>query len=150
MEQKEINIPNQPGSIWTKAIEASIITLIVLVPIVFYPRCIDVFNPAKGLTAEYLVIIGLMFWGFNILKKEELKIVLNPLNLPILSFIIICLLSLTWSDSPFITLKELPLFLAGPLLYFIIANNIYNEWQINRIIGAVLIIGTLFGIYGIL
>jgi len=149
VEQKDINIPNYSSSFWNKAIEVVIITMAVLIPTVFYPKVINIFNPIKTLTFSLLVIIGLMFWGFNILKKEEFKLVSSPLNIPVLSFIIICILSLIWSNSPFVSLKELPLFLPGPLLYFMIVNNIHNEKQINRIISATLIIGGLFGIYGI-
>jgi len=150
MEQEELTLPKFNQSIWANAIEAVIIAMIILIPAIFYPRVIDVFDPIKTLTFSLLVIVGLMFWGFNVLKKEEFKIISNPLNIPVLSFMILCVLSLIWSNNPFISLKELPLFLAGPLLYFIIVNNIYDEWQINRIIGAVIIIGFLFGIYGIL
>jgi len=149
VEQKEISIPNYPSSFWNKAIEVIIITMVVLIPTVFYPKIINIFNPVKIFTFSLLIIIGLMFWGFNVLKKEEFKLVSSPLNIPALSFIIICILSLIWSDSPFVSLKELPLFLPGPLLYFMIVNNIHNEKQINRIISATLIIGGLFGIYGI-
>ena len=150
MEQKEINFSTRDYKfLWTKAIEISVIALIVLVPIVFYPRCIDVFNPTKEITAELLVIIGLMFWGLRMINKEEIKFISTPLNLPILSFIAICVLSLIWSNSFFVSLKELPLFLAGPLLYFIIVNNLNSEKQINHILNIMLIIGGLFGIYGI-
>ena len=150
MEQKETTLPKYNKAFFTNAIEAVIIAMIVLIPAIFYPRVIDIFHPIKTLTFSLLVIVGLTLWGLNVLKKEEFKIISNPLNIPVLSFIIICVLSLIWSDSPFISLKELPLFLSGPLLYFVIVNNIYNERQINRIIGAVIIVGALFGIYGIL
>lgn len=149
MEQKKINIPNHPSSIWTTALEASIIALIILVPIVFYPRCITVFLPAKELLAEILILLALMFWWFRMINREEIKFISTPLNFPILSFIAICVLSLIWSNSFFVSLKELPLFLAGPLLYFIITNNINNEHQIRRILNVLLIVGSLFGIYGI-
>ena len=150
MEQQENILSKHNQTIWSKAIEVVIIAMIVLIPTVFYPRVIDIFHPIKTLTFSLLVIISLMLWGFNVLKKEEFKIISNPLNIPVLSFMLICVLSLIWSDTPFISIKELPLFLAGPLLYFVIVNNIFNEQQINRIIGAVIIVGTLFGIYGIL
>jgi len=149
MEQEELTLPKFNQSIWTNAIEALIIAMVVLIPAIFYPKIIGIFSPVKILTFFLLAILGLVLWGFNILKKEEFKIISNPLNIPVLSFIIICVLSIIWSDTPFISLKELPLFLAGPLLYFVIVNNIFNEQQINRIIGAVIIVGTLFGIYGI-
>jgi len=44
---------------------------------------------------------------------------------------------------------ELPLFLVGPILCFIIANNIKGEHQINRLLTALLIISSILGIYGI-
>jgi O-antigen ligase/Tfp pilus assembly protein PilF len=150
MEQKETTLPKFNQSIWTKAIEITVIALIILVPIVFYPYILNIFHPVKELTTTLLVVIGMMFWGFKIINEEKIQFISTPLNLPVLGFMAICALSLFWSDSPFISLKELPLFLSGPLLYFIVVNNVHNEKQINRIISAILIIGGLFGIYGIL
>ena len=150
MDKEKVITIEKNNFFYTKTIEVVIIAMIVLIPTIFYPRVINIFHPIKTLTFSLLAIVGLMLWGFNVLKKEEFKIISNPLNIPVLSFIIICVLSLIWSNNPFISLKELPLFLAGPLLYFTIVNNIYNERQINRIIGAVIIVGALFGIYGIL
>ena len=62
---------------------------------------------------------------------------------------VICPLSLLWSNSSMVSFLELPLFLAGPILYFIIANNIKSEHQVNRLLTALLIISSLLGIYGI-
>ncbi len=149
MARKEINLSNHHSSFSTKAVEITLITLAVLVPLAFHPRCYTTFAPAKEFTFEALVIIGLMFWAIKIINREEIKFTPTPLNLPILSFIAICTLSLIWSDTFFTSLKELPHFLAGPLLYFIIVNNITSEKQINRIISAVLIVGAALGIYGI-
>ena len=150
MEQKETTLSKNDRSFYTKAIEASIIALVILVPIVFYPRCITVFLPAKELLAEILVLLALMFWCLRMINREEIKFISTPLNFPILSFIAICVLSLIWSNSFFVSLKELPLFLAGPLLYFVITNNISDDRPIRRILNVLLIVGSLFGIYGIL
>jgi O-antigen ligase len=149
MARKEINLYNHPGSFYPKAIEITVIALAVLVPIAFHPWCYTTFAPAKEFTFAALVIIGLMFWAIKMVSREEIKFTSTPLNLPILSFIAICSLSLIWSNTFFTSLKELPHFLAGPLLYFIIVNNITSEKQINRIISAVLIVGAALGIYGI-
>jgi len=135
---------------WENAIGTTICLLVILVPLVFYPFCITVFLPAKELIFELLVVIALMLWGLKIISKEKLSFNHSPLNLPILSFLSIGVISLFWSNSFMVSLKELPLFLAGPFLYFIILNNINNEQQINRILNAALLIGSLFGIYGIL
>jgi O-antigen ligase/Tfp pilus assembly protein PilF len=150
MEQKETTFPKYNKSFFTNAIEASIIALVILVPIAFYPRCITVFLPAKEVVSSVLVLLALMFWFLKMISREEIKFISKPLNFPLLSFMAICLLSLIWSNSFFVSLIELPLFLSGPLLYFVIINNINDERQINRILDILLLIGALFGIYGIL
>jgi len=149
MEYKETNVIRQNQSFWTNAIEAVTIALLISTPLIFYPYLMRIFNPPKELAFNILVIIGLMFWFLKMASREEFKISRTPLNLPILAFMTICVLSLIWSNSPMVSLLELPLFLAGPLLYFIIANNIKSEHQINRLLTALLIITSILGIYGI-
>jgi len=90
-----------------------------------------------------------MLWKLKMANKEEVKITRTPLNLPVLAFMVICPLSLLWSNSPMVSLLELPLFLAGPILYFLVANNIRDEHQISRLLTTLLIISSLLGIYGI-
>ncbi|MBA7530385.1 hypothetical protein ES705_22588 [subsurface metagenome] len=150
MQQEEINIPNHSSSIWTNAVETSIIALTILIPLAFYPYLTRIFNPAKELVFELLVIIGLMFWALRMVSQKKIKFIHSPLDFSVIAFMAICIFSLLWSDSPHITLKEFPLFLAGPLLYFIVVNNVNNKKQISRIISTILIMGGLFGIYGIL
>ncbi|GAI93201.1 unnamed protein product, partial [marine sediment metagenome] len=53
-------------------------------------------------------------------------------------------------DSLTVSIKELPLFLMGPCLYFIIVNNLNYSKHVDQILTAIFIIGGLFGIYGIL
>ncbi len=150
MQQNEINVNNYQNTFWLKAIELIIIVMVTLVPIVFYPRCITVFSPAKELLAEILIILGLMFWALRIIDSKKIIFDSASLNLPIVIFMAIFILSLIWSNNFIVSLKELPLFLAGPLLYFIVTNNINHERQINRILNALIIVGSLFGVYGIL
>ncbi len=150
MEYKKSSLSPYQNSFYTNAVEASIIALVVLVPTVFSLRCITLFIPPKEAIMQVLVLLALMFWGLKMVGREEFKFTSTPLNFPLLSLIIICTLSLIWSNNFFVSLKELPLFLAGPLLYFVITNNIYAERQISRILNILLIIGGLFGIYGIL
>ncbi|MBA7599997.1 hypothetical protein ES703_07043 [subsurface metagenome] len=150
MEYKETNVIRQNQSFWTNAIEASIIALSILIPLAFYPYLTKIFDPAKELVFEFLVILGLMFWALKMVSQEKIKFIHSPLDFSVIAFMAIYTLSLLWSDSPFISLKELLLFLAGSLLYFIVVNNVHNEKQISRIISAILIMGGLFGIYGIL
>ena len=150
MKHKKSYLFSSNTIFWEKAIGTTIFLLVILVPLVFYPWCITVFLPAKELLFKLLIVIALMFWGLKITNKEGTCFKHYPLNLPILSFISISLLSLFWSNSFLLSVTELPLFLAGPFLYFITINNINNEKQINTILNTVIFLGSLFGIYGIL
>jgi len=149
MGNRKINVLDYNYSFWNNAIEATTITLIISTPLVFYPYLVRIFNPAKELAFNILVIIGLMLWALKMTTTERFKITRTPLNLPILAFMAICALSLLWSNSPMVSLLELPLFLAGPILYFIVVNNVHKEHQINRLLTTLLIISSLLGIYGI-
>jgi hypothetical protein len=149
MQQKEISISKNSPSFYTKAIETSIIALIISTPLVFYPYLVRIFNPPKELAFNILVIIGLMFWLLKTTSQEEIKIIRAPLNFPVLAFIVIGALSLLWSNSPMMSLLELPLFLSGPILYFIIVNNVHDEHKINRLLTSLLIVSSLLGVYGI-
>ncbi|MBA3061397.1 MAG: hypothetical protein FP833_00310, partial [Atribacteria sp.] len=149
MGNRKINVLDYNYSFWNNSIKATIIILIISTPLVFYPYLVRIFNPPKELAFNILVIIGLMLWKLKMVSEEEAKITRTPLNLPVLAFMAICSLSLLWSNSPMVSLLELPLFLAGPLLYFIVVNNIKDDDQINRLLTSLLIISSLLGVYGI-
>jgi len=83
MEYKETTVLCHEKSIWTKAIEISVIALIISTPLVFYPYLVRIFNPAKELAFNILVIIGLMLWKLKMVSKEEVKIAPSPLNFPV-------------------------------------------------------------------
>jgi len=151
MKYKEESYLNfDEKSFYFKSIEIIILSLIVIIPIVFYLHCMDEYNPIKEATAGVLIVIGLMLWGVNIISQKNFHFVNLSLNLPIFCFIIICLLSLIWSNNLTMSIKELPLFLMGPCLYFIIINNLNYPKHVDKILTVISIIGGLFGIYGIL
>jgi len=150
LKYKKLNLISDNYTFEEKAIEISIFLLIVLVPLVFYRHCIDMFFPIKELIFELLVVIGLVFWGFKIINTKKYSFIRSLLDIPVLCFISIGLLSLFWSNSFFVSLKELPLFLAGPGLYFIITHQFQEKLHIqtNKIVLFLIFIGSLWGIYG--
>ena len=150
MKYKNLEFVDYDRSFWNKAIEIVILVLIVLVPLIFYPPCKYAFSPVKEAIAETLAVICLMFWGLKMVSQRDFRFTRSLLDLPILSFIFICVFSSFWSVSFFVSLKELPLFLAGPGLYFIITNNITEELQIKRFLKILLIVSSLLGVYGIM
>jgi O-antigen ligase/tetratricopeptide (TPR) repeat protein len=150
MEPKEINLLQHNSSFYGITIEVLVIALVILTPIAFFPHCITVFNPIKEAIIENIALLSLMFWTLKMISREEIKFTSVPLNFPVLSFILIGILSLIWTNSFFVSLTELPLFLSGPLLYLVLINNLNNKRQVNYILNTLIAVAGLFGIYGIL
>ena len=152
LKYKKSNLISGNHTFEEKAIEISIFLLIILVPLVFYRHCAGMFFPIKELIFELLVVVGLAFWALKIINTKKYTFTHSSLDIPVLCFVSIGLLSLFWSNSFFVSLKELPLFLAGPGLYFIITHQFQEKHstQTNRIILFLIIIGSIWGIYGLL
>lgn len=142
---------NNKISFHSRTIELTTILLLTLIPVAFYPYLVRIFNPPKELIYGLLVLVILSIWVLKALfSKDNLNFKHLPLNIPVAIFIFICIISIIWSDNIHLSLLELPIFIAGPALYFVTINNLENNKQIHNIVTAILIIGSLMGIYGFL
>ena len=138
-------------SFFSRSIELTTILLLTLIPVAFYPYLVRMFNPPKELIYGLLVLAILSIWVLKaLLSKDNLNFKHLPLNIPVAIFILICIISLIWSDNIHLSLFELPLFLAGPILYFVIVNNLENKKQVYNLCAAMIIIGSMMGVYGVL
>ena len=99
MEYEETNVIRQNQSFWTNAVEVSIIVLAILVPLAFYPYLTRIFNPAKELVFEFLVIIGLMFWALRMVSQEKIKFIRSPLDFLVIAFMAICTFSFLYCNK---------------------------------------------------
>ena len=148
-KEESLKIPYET-SFYHRAIHFLIIILVILTPIAFCPVLIRNFNPVKELIFAIITVTTMTLWSFRVISGDRIRLTSSPLNLPVLIFTIICILSLLWSINRPFTLLELPLFISGPLLYFVVINNIYKQKEYTSILYAILIIGSLMGIYGVL
>ena len=71
LKYKKSNLISVNHTFEEKAIEISIFLLIILVPLVFYRHCADMFFPIKELIFELLVAIALMFWVLKIINSKK-------------------------------------------------------------------------------
>jgi O-antigen ligase/tetratricopeptide (TPR) repeat protein len=140
-----------------KGLELAVWLLIILVPLVFCRGCEDMFFPVKEFIFELLVLAAFLLWIYCRIEGIFFNFKNSILKLTTLDVLILLLacwaaFSLFWSHSFWVTLKELPLFLAGPALYFIIAHPVSDKNPIRseKIIFALIVIGSLWGLYGIL
>ena len=144
-----INMPN----FWEINIQRVLIILVVCIPLAIFPLTVNSFEPIKQLIAEILTVIMLMMWGLNWLvrepDREKIPTAYRLSSIFVFSFMVMGLCSLLWSASLGVSIKELSVFLLGPVLYFIIINNIKDKISVKKIIDIIIFVGAFLGVYGI-
>ena len=151
MNQKRSLVLNQRKSYkWDEGIFIILTILIVIPPIIFYPYSTPAFAPIKDLLFQTLVLLGLTIWVLKIITSKSISWQASCLGKPVFLYLLWGCLSLFWSVNIYNSVLALPLFLAGPILFFIIINSIREQKTIDRLILIIIIVGLCFGIYGIL
>jgi O-antigen ligase len=138
---------------WDEGIYIILILIIVTIPLIFYRYSIPTFTPVKELSLQLLVLLGLTMWALKVITiGNPVKAYwhLNSLNKPILLFLLFGCLSLIWTINIYNSILALPLFIAGPILFYIITNSIQKKEKIERLLLLIIIIGSCMGAYGIL
>jgi len=74
----------------------------------------------------------------------------TSLDKPVIFYLILGCLSLIWSVNIYNSILALPIFLAGPVLYFIVSNSMREQNKIEKLLLVIIIMGTVMGAYGIL
>ena len=157
MPSKRKIIPNRLIFFKKKGLEIITFFLLIFVPLVFCRPCDDMFFPVKEFVFESLVLAAFLLWVYYWLEGSFFNLKMPALHLTILDVLLFLLIfwavaSLFWAQSLWVTIKELPLFLAGPVLYFIVAHPFSDKNPIRseKIILILIVIGSLWGLYGIL
>jgi O-antigen ligase len=151
MNKKENLVLSQKKySEWDEGIFIILILAIILLPVLFYPYTIPVFLPIKELSLQILVLFALTLWILRIITFNKLGWNKSSLHKPVFLYLIIGSLSLIWSVNIYYSILALPIFLAGPLLYFIVSNTIKEQHKIEKLLFIIIILGTIMGTYGIL
>lgn len=138
------------SSAWDEGAFIIFFAIVILIPIVFYPYGINMFNPPKELLLQILSIIALSIWGLRVIVFNKINWKSCCFSKPIFFYLIVGCLSLIWSINIYHSISALPLFIAGPLLYYLITNLINEQVKIERILLAIILMGIVMGIYGIL
>lgn len=151
MKEKNNLIPSKiKSSIWDEGIFVILIMMVILVPVVFYPYSIPVFAPAKDLVFQLLSLFGFVLLILKYINTRNPVWTKSALDKPILIYLLFGFLSLIWSVNIYNSILALPLFLVGPILYFIITKSINKQKKIEILLRIIIVVGTCMGAYGIL
>lgn len=117
--------------------------------IVFTPLAFGTVQVWSITTVHLITLFMLTFWLIKMTALGNFKLVRTPLDLPILLFLGIAVITTLTSIYPYVSKGELYKIINYVLLYYLIVNNIKDKGQIKRIVILVVIVGTSLAIYGL-
>ena len=151
MDKRENIIPiiKEKNIEWDEIIFTILAALATILPLIFFDYSLPAFTPIKDLSLQILSLLGLTVWILRIISTGDISWQASTLDMPVFLFLLWGCLSLSWSINVYNTILFLPLFLAGPIIFFIVNNSIREQKSIDRLLLIIIIIGFCFGIYGI-
>ncbi len=152
MDKREntISIIEVEETEWDKIIFIILAALTIILPLIFFDYSIPAFTPIKDLSLQILSFLGLTIWTLKMITAESISWRVSSLDKPLFLYLLWGCLSLSWSINIYNSILFLPLFLAGPIIFFIVNNSIREQKIIGRLLLMIIIIGLCSGIYGIL
>jgi len=102
-------------------------------------------NQEAGLKLLTLILITIFF--VKIIHNKEIILRKNKLDLPMILFALVLLLSLFFSKSKMISFQELLLFLSYIIIFFLVTNHVENNKEFNTFIYLFFILSFLVSTY---
>ncbi|MEW6096981.1 MAG: tetratricopeptide repeat protein [bacterium] len=139
-----------------KIIRGILILLVIIVPVFFWLPSYDTFDLAKLTIMYSLNSIILGIWLIKAIASKEVKLCRTPLDIPILAFLAINILSTLTSVSPCISLFGFYKRFEGLLpitnyifLFYVVVNFMNTPKFVARLIKTMIFTATAISIYGI-
>ena len=117
--------------------------------IIFAPLAFGTVQVWSITTVHLITLFMLTFWLIKMTALGNFKLAKTPLDLPILLFLGIAVITTLTSIYPYVSKTELYKIINYVLLYYLVVNNIKDKGQIKRIVILVVIVGTSLAIYGL-
>jgi O-antigen ligase/Tfp pilus assembly protein PilF len=149
-DKNNVTVKKRKTSEWDEGIFIVLVSMVILIPVIFYPYCIPIFQPIKQLTFQLLSLLALVLFLLKFIASEKITWNKTDLDIPVLVYLIFGSLTLIWSVNIYPSITSLPFFLAGPVLYYIVSQSIKEQRFVDRLLFIIIAAGTLMGAYGIL
>ncbi len=152
MNEKNNLVSTKPdrNTKWNEIIFIILAALAAVLPLIFFDHSVPPFIPIKDLSLQLLSLLGLTVWIIKMIYTESICWRSNSLDIPLFLYLLWGCLSLIWSINIYNSILTFPLFLAGPIIFFIIINSVREQKNIDKLLLIILNIGLCTSIYGIL
>jgi putative inorganic carbon (HCO3(-)) transporter len=106
-------------------------------------------SPFALFFAEMGIAISFLGWILKIISVEKLEWKKSPLDIPILIYLLSQVIASLLGITPINSLKDVMDTEWAVVLYFILTNNIKDEKFIKQLVGILIMVSSIMGIYGI-
>lgn len=135
-----------------------IFILAALLPIVFTSLTTEYFETAKFLLVGASVLIMVFFWGIKLITESRISIIKTPLDILLLIYLVIAVISTVLSPTPNIALfGTLPRVYGSLLfqvviilLYFMVVSNLRNIKQVATATNLLIFSGSILALFSLL
>ncbi len=129
-----------------------------LLPLFFTPLTSEYYDTAKFLLISLSVLVMLMIWGVRLITENRLVLVKTPLDLLMLLYLLVVVISTIFSSSPYNSLYGLLPKVQGGLLsqvaivllYFMVVSNVKTAKQTITTLQLLTISGLVMSIVSLL
>lgn len=133
---------------WDEGVFYILAGINVIVPVIFCPFSIPKFAPIKELSLQILVLLGFTMCSLKMISTGRTCWQSNNLDKPVFLYLLFGCISLIWTINIYNSILAIPLFIAGPILFYIITNSVQEQKIIDRLLLLIIFVGMGLGVYG--
>jgi len=136
--------------ILNKSINIILLSIVVFPTVFFCKTTLDIFILPKDMLFQVLVTMAMFLWLVKVISDKKPSFAGSKMNVPILVFFAINILSCLWSTNPDLTLNAVNKLTFFVMLYFLIINFFKDKKQLITAIDLLILIAAVEAGYGIL
>jgi len=133
-----------------KKLMTIILKLFLLIITLYVNKYVYNFRVNQEAFLKLFIIILFAAWLIKIINTEKYFLQKTKLNLPVILFTLVIVLSLFISKTKMVSLQEFIIFLSYILIFFLITNNLNRKGDFNSFIHLFFIVSLFVSIYTIM
>jgi len=136
----------EKDNIYQKLLTIFLKSLLIIVPL-FANKYVYNFRVNQETGLKLFIIILIAVWLVKIINSEKYFLQKTKLDLPLILFSILLVLSLFMSKTKMVSLRDFIIFFSYILIFFLVTNNLNTKTDFNSFIHLFFIISSLISIY---
>jgi Tfp pilus assembly protein PilF len=126
-----------------------LVIILFIAPFIYIKGLNDFSNLPQNAFIQISVVFLLLVWLIKCLKTGKCTLLKSPFNLPILGFLLCCLISALYAHNQYEGFMTLMHWTASALMFFLVINNLGSIKDSSRLLTVAFLAGFLAALVGI-